>query len=151
MLVKDFMKQNPTFCLMETPLQKVVQLMSENECDFVTVVESYTHKNPIGIVTEHDICLSTIGKGINPLPLSAGKVMNTNFEKVSVKSDAAKCSTLFSESGYSFLVVVDDKNACCGIVMKSNLPDEPAYNEFPSMISDQSSYRAPISYIDRIF
>lgn len=151
MLVKDIMKENPVLCQLDTSVQKVVNLMLENECDFVTVVESYTHKNPIGIITEHDICLRTIAQGINPLKTSAGKVMNSRFEKISITADAAECRHLFSNNKNAFLIAVNENNACCGFVLKEDLPSKVIYTEFPSVVNERTGFHQQISYADRIF
>lgn len=151
MLIKDIMKNEPVLCRLDTPIQDVVQMMMENETDFVTVVESYTHKNPIGIITDHDICLRTIAKGFNPLKMSAGKVMNSKFEKVSDTADASECSSLFSNKKNQFLIVVNENNACCGFVSKADLPPKVEPAEFPSVINKQNIFHPQITYADRIF
>lgn len=151
MLVKDIMRENAVLCQLDTPVQKVVNLMLENECEFVTVVESYTHKNPIGIITEHDICLRTIAEGINPLKMSAGKVLNSKFEKISVTADAAECRHLFSNNKHPFLIVINENNSCCGFVLKEDLPSNVISPEFPSVLNVRTGFHQQISYADRIF
>lgn len=151
MLVKNIMKKNPVLCRLDASVQEVVKLMMENESDFVTVVESYTHKNPIGIITEHEICKRTIAKGINPLKLSAGKVMSSKFEKVSAVADIAECRQLLSDNKNDFLIVVNENNACCGFITNDVLPPTDDYREFPSVISERNGFQTSISYADRIF
>jgi len=121
MFAKDVMKKNSVVCTEEMPLMQVYQLMQENECEFVTVVENYAHRTPIGIVTEHDICLQIIGKGRNPRGLSAANVMNTNVLKTSDTSTLEYCADLIKNSRANKLLVTDENGALCGVLTQSDI------------------------------
>ena len=152
MKIKEIMRTNVPFCTLETPLQEVVRLLLENEGEFITVVESYAHNNPVGVVTERDICLRTIGAGVNPLKTDVGKVMNFNVGKISCDASVDECRELLSSQNTAFLLVTDDQNACCGIVKKEDLPPLNKAENYPAYIHKKSSGNMTVrNYSDRIF
>lgn len=121
MFAKDIMNKNSIVCTEEMPLMQVYQLMQDNGCEFVSVVENYAHKNPIGVVTEHDICLQVIGKGRSPRGLTAANVMNTEIIKILETSTLAYCSDLIDGSRTKRLLVVDENGALCGTLAQSDI------------------------------
>ena len=126
MLAKDVTNYENIYCTSDAPLVTVFQMLLENGCDCVTVVESMAHKNPIGSVTEHDICLKTIREGLNPQRLSAARVMNGNIKTVSGDTNLEECGRLLRQSDCKRLIVVDQDGAYLGILTGDNLVfDEP--------------------------
>lgn len=127
MFAKDIMNKCSVICTEEMPLMQVYQMMLDNGCEYIPVVESYAHNNPTGVVTEHDICLQIIAKGRNPRGLSAASVMNTEITKTLDTSTTSYCSNLLENSRTKRLFVVDENGALCGIVtpkeIESNKPE----------------------------
>ena len=150
MKVKEIMKTNVPICTLDTSLQEVVHLLLENNGDFITVVESYAHNNPVGVITEHDICLRTIGAGVNPLKASAGKVMNFNVGKVSCDASVDECRQLLNSQNAAFLLVTDDRDACCGIVKKEDLPARNKVENYSTYYQGKKNILIQ-NYPDRIF
>ena len=70
MKVKEVMTANPACCLTDTGLQEVAQMMIDNDCGEIPVVESMEEKRPIGVITDRDIVCRTVARGLNPLDLT---------------------------------------------------------------------------------
>jgi CBS domain-containing protein len=137
LLARDVSIFQDIYCLSDTPLERIFDILLENDCGCVTIVESMAHKNPIGSVSEHDICLKTIRGGLNPQRLTAARVMNGHI--ITVRGDASleDCARLMNKTACDRLFVVDDNGAYCGILTDKNLvsaeerePVKPAADSF---------------------
>lgn len=113
MQVKDVMTADPACCTPDTPLPDVANLMVNNDCGEIPVVEN---KRPVGVVTDRDIVCRTIAKNINPLTLTAADCMSTPVVTVLADMPAEECWRLMEEKLIRRVPVVDDKGECCGIV-----------------------------------
>jgi CBS domain-containing protein len=150
MLVKDAL-QNQLMCTPDANLEDVVQIMNQNDCYIIPVVESLIHKNPIGVVTEKSICRRSIAKGLNPLKLNAGRVMNCDYKTISPDANLGRCRDAMRAANVRYLVVVDENNVCRGLIAKDEverLLNQPrvffTHNKIPLQTKT-------ISYYDRIF
>lgn len=124
MLANQIAVHNEIFCVSDTPLPAVFQMLLENNCQCVVIVESLAHKNPIGVVTEHDICLKTITEGLNPQRLLAGRVMNGQIITVSSEARVEECAEVMKRTKTERLVVIDQEGAFSGIITGELLPKE---------------------------
>lgn len=151
MLIKELLPKDPTLCTTDASLMDLVKLMADNECGCIPIVESKAHKNPIGVVTEHDICHRAVAKGLNPLRTTAGRVMNGNFQTVSSEASLEEGRRLLQAGKARHLVVVNDRNECCGVIPADRLTAFAPKKDvviIPDSISDRA---VEINYLDRIF
>lgn len=151
MLIREILPKNPILCTADAPLPEVVRLMMENNCPCVPIVESNVHKNPIGVVTEHDICLKSIAVGINPLRVTAGRVMNGYFETVSPETDLKECFSLMKKKNLRYLIIADENNVCCGTVNYDDVARFINKSEVSLSLESFSNQAIQINYLDRIF
>ena len=107
MLAKHAARGRENFCTTDTPITEVFQKLMETNCECLPVVESPAHRNIIGTITEHDICLKTINDGLNPRQIRAGRVMNGNFKTVSSDATVDECAETLKLTGAERLFVVD--------------------------------------------
>lgn len=121
MLIKDVMNQVTVVCTEEMPLTRVFNLMLENDCRCIPVVESYAHQVPIGSISEKDICLQIVAKNRDPKRLSAANVMNGNICKVRANTTVFDCLNLMQNRNANRLYVTDDTGAICGMIERPEL------------------------------
>lgn len=124
MLAKHCSKQKEIYCTSETPLPEVFRIMMELKCECMPIVESRRHKDIIGIITEHDICLKTIKYGLNPQKTKAGRVMNGDFISISSNASIAECADLMFFTGAERIFVVNENCGFEGVLTKKDLPLE---------------------------
>lgn len=79
MLVKELMTPDPISCTPETPLQKVAQLMLENNCGAIPVCEG---RHCVGMVTDRDIVTRGFLRQIDPRIVPVSDVMTRNLQVV---------------------------------------------------------------------
>lgn len=138
MLAKHISKDGEIFCSAETPLVEVFNKMTEIGCACMPVVESLAHKNIIGTITEHDICLKIINGGMNPQRISAGRVLNFNFTTVGSEATVEECAAVLKLTGAERLFVVDENGAFMGVLTEKDLtPEKPVVN-VETVITDYS-------------
>jgi CBS domain-containing protein len=121
MFAKDLMKEIKVVCTEDMSLMQVYQLLQDNGGEFIAVVEDYAHKNPIGVITEHDICMQVVGKCRNPRGLTAASVMNTEILKTLETSTLGYCADLLKNSRTKRLFVVNDDGALCGTLTQNSI------------------------------
>jgi len=136
MLAKQVSRHKEIYCTTDTPLTEVFQRMMDQNCSCMPVVESPTHKNIIGTITEHDICLKTITDGLNPQRISAARVMNGSFTTVSCDSTIEECAELMELTETKRLFVVDEDGAFMGILTEKELKSEKLEVHLETVITD---------------
>lgn len=123
MLVKDLLLSEPVVCLVDDYLQKSAQLISEHDLICLPVVESFAHKNVIGVITEKDICRQAIAVGLDPQKTSVGRIMNNRFFTVKPETAIDECWQIMLENKVDYLVVANPDNSCSGIVTRDLMPE----------------------------
>lgn len=151
MFVRDIMSSSPAVCTEEMPLLKVYNIMLENDCDFVSVIESYAHQMPIGVVTEHDICMQIVAHGRNPRNLTAANVMNTGVLKISDTSTLAECSGLIRENRTKKVLVIDENGALCGTLTQSDIDNTKTERHIDDLFGNSTNKNYTNNSINRIF
>lgn len=139
MLAKQVSKEKEVYCTADSSLAELFNKMTELNCRCMPIVESPVHKNIIGAVTEHDICLKIITGGLNPQRTSAGRVMNCEFTTVSGEESLEHCAELLRLTPSGRLFVVDDNGAFIGVLTENeiSIPDspvaglDPRLNDYP--------------------
>lgn len=138
MQVKDIMTSDPTCCTADSSLAEVARMMVDNDCGEIPVVESQGGKKPVGVVTDRDIVVRTIGAGKNPMDMTAGDCMST--PAVTIKSDASfkECKHLLRDNQIRRIPVVDDSGAICGIVALADVAKYASDDDAGDVLQDVS-------------
>jgi len=121
MQVKDVMTADPACCIPETTLQEVAQMMVDNDCGEIPVVENQKTQLPIGVITDRDIVCRTVARGLNPLDLIVGDCMSKPCVTVMPDMSVEECSRIMEENKIRRVPVVGADGACCGIVALADI------------------------------
>ena len=147
MLVRDLIDKNPAVCTEDLPLEQVYRLMEQKNSDHVVVIESNTHRIPIGVVTEHEMCMQILGRGRNPRGLLAANAMNTDFIKADLRSSLSD----YCKDGKNNqpIIVVDENGSLQGIVAEN--VQETEHRSIPQRIFENVLPPSSVAVFDRIF
>lgn len=148
MFVRDMIDKSPAVCTEDLPLEQVYKLMQEKDSDHVVVIESKAHRIPIGVVTEHEICMQVVGRGRSPRGMTAANVMNADFTKASMESDLSDFRQ--RRSGHRRVIVVDETGAVQG-VLPENIKTESDAGMVPDRLFKNVLPPRPMAAFDRIF
>jgi predicted transcriptional regulator len=124
MTIENMMSSCVTECTEDTPLNKVYELIRKCEHGLVVVVESESHRVPIGIVSERSICEQLIARGKNPRSLTAGAVMDSRIKTLRGNDSTDRIQPEEKDS-LTAVVVTNDRRQVCGIVPKDKLAEIP--------------------------
>ena len=148
MFVRDLINENPAVCTEDLPLEQVYKLMQEKSGDHVVVIESNAHRIPIGIVTEHEICMQVVGRGRSPRGMTAANVMSTNFVKADLESNLSDCRQ--GRTGHRPVIVTDENGALQG-VLPDDVHDQAERDKIPERLFKNVLPPSRVAVFDRIF
>lgn len=138
MLVREIMTKDPACCTADASLQKVAQMMVDNDCGCIPVVESNAHKKPIGMITDRDITIRAVAKGKNPLDLKAEDVMTKSVITVSPDTSVEDCCNKMEEKQIRRVAVVDENGACCGMIAQADVALESTNEKTADLVEKVS-------------
>ena len=138
MEVKDIMTPDPACCTPDTTLQRVAEMMVENDCGEIPIIENETNRQPVGVITDRDIVCRTVAKGLNPLSLTASECMTTPCVTVTPDTSLDECCRVLEENQIRRVPVVDASGACCGIVALADIAKHAEKRETAEVVKEVS-------------
>jgi CBS domain-containing protein len=116
---KDVMTSNPQCCTGETTLDEVANLMVENNCGEIPVVDA--DRKLIGVVTDRDIVCRCVAKRKDPSSCTAAECMTAPV--ISAMQDTAIEDMLDAMEAHQIrrMPVIDEDGRCCGIVAQADI------------------------------
>ena len=121
MQVKDIMTETPVYGTPDTSLHVIAQMMVENDCGCIPIIEAEDTKSPIGMITDRDIVIRTIAENRNPLDLQAEDIMTGGIVTVSPETSVEECCNLMESKQIRRVAVVDNNGALCGMVAQADI------------------------------
>jgi CBS domain-containing protein len=119
--VREVMTENPACCTPETTLEEVGQMMIDNDCGEIPVVDSAASRTPIGVITDRDIVCRAVAQGRDTRSMRVGDCMTTPCVTISPDQSIEDCVKVLEESGIRRVPVVDEAGVCCGIVAQADI------------------------------
>jgi CBS domain-containing protein len=145
MQVKDIMTSDPACCTADSLLQRVAEMMVENDCGEIPVVDNMASMRPIGVITDRDITCRTVAKGLNPLAMTVGDCMTTPCVCVTPDASLDECCELMEKDQIRRIPVVDARGACCGIVALADIAKNASRDETAEVVKEVSEPSASAS------
>jgi CBS domain-containing protein len=130
------MTPDPQCCSVETTLNEVANLMVENDCGEIPVVDASNRL--IGVVTDRDIVCRVVAKGKNPAAVTAEECMSQPV--VSVRADTSLEDVLatMEENQIRRVPVIDEAGICCGIISQADVAMEADESETGELVREVS-------------
>lgn len=116
MTVASVMTQAPACCTPKTKLSDVAQMMVDNDCGQIPVVEDLETRKLAGVITDRDITTRIVAQGHNSAETHACDCMTTPCVTVTADTSLQSCCELMETNKIRRVPVVDDKGAVIGIV-----------------------------------
>ena len=138
MRVKDVMTLDPAVCTPDSTLQRVAEMMVENDCGEIPVVENMANMLPVGVITDRDITCRTVAKGLNPLVMTVAECMTTPCVTVTPDTPLDECCRRMEENQIRRVPVVDAGGACCGIVALADIARHAAKRDTAEVVREVS-------------
>lgn len=122
MKVQEIMTSHPTCATPDMSLEQVARMMADCDCGAIPVVESQSSKEPIGIITDRDIVIRSLGRGRNPMDMTVRDCMTTSTVSIDMNSDLRDAARMMREHQIRRLIVIDgDHRSIVGIVAQADI------------------------------
>lgn len=117
MNVGEICNREVVFAYRGTPLVEAARLMREHHVgSLVVVVDRLSERVPVGIVTDRDITIAVIAKGLDPKALTVGDVISEQLVAVREQESIADALRVMRTRGVRRLPVLTHSGALAGIV-----------------------------------
>ena len=148
MQVKDVMTPDPAVCTPDTTLERVAEMMVENDCGEIPVIENIASMLPVGVITDRDITCRTVAKGLNPLTMTVSDCMTTPCVTVTPDMSLDECCSVMEENQIRRVPVVDAGGACCGIVALADIAKHAPKRDAAKVVKEVSESSGSASAAD---
>lgn len=120
MKAKELMTTNPACCTPEATAQQVAQLMEENDCGCIPVVEDGESRFLVGVITDRDLALRGVARGRSP-ETPVKDLMTTDVSAVRPDDPVDRVEELMADLQVRRVPVIDDEGCCIGIIAQADL------------------------------
>ena len=135
-MARDVMTSNPACCARDTTLDQVAQLMLQNNCGEIPVVDS--SNRPIGVVTDRDIVARVIAQGKNPAGHTAESCMTEPAITVHVDTPLDQVVSVMEEHQIRRVPVVDSAGRCAGIIAQADIAQKSRQRDVAHLVREVS-------------
>src|SRR5690554_2066516 len=92
MRAHEIMTPDPAFCTPSCPLREVARQMIEHDCGEIPIVENEEDMKLIGVVTDRDIVVRAVAKGLK-VDTPVAEIMTSDVIAVKEDADLEECLT----------------------------------------------------------
>ena len=114
--VKTVMTPDPACCTPQTKLADVAKMMLDNDCGEIPVVADKETRKPVGVITDRDIVVRTLAKGVDPSSKNVGDCMTSPAVTVTPDMSLVECCDVMEKEQIRRVPVVGTDGRLCGIV-----------------------------------
>lgn len=120
MKARELMTEEVACCTPDQTIQEAAQLMRDNDCGCVPVVEDTKTNRIVGLVTDRDITCRCTAEGKGPEAL-VRDAMSRDPKSCGPDDDVATVEKIMAEGQVRRVPVVDDRGCCVGIIAQADL------------------------------
>ena len=117
--VTSVMTANPASCSKDTPLRHVAQMMIDNDCGMIPVVDD--GGRPVGTVTDRDIATRIVACGKDAASACAADAMTSPIKTVPSSTSLYDATCVMEAEKIRRLVVVDAQGKLAGVAALADL------------------------------
>ena len=136
MQVKDIMTSDPACALPDSSLTEISRMMLVYDCGEIPIIESEETRKPVGVVTDRDIVVRTMGEGLDPTDMLAREIMSTPVVTVTPNTSFEECKHVLEEKQIRRVPVVDENGAICGIVALADITRYGTQNDVGEVLQE---------------
>jgi CBS domain-containing protein len=118
-IARDVMTADPACCTPKTTLDQVAQMMVQNNCGEIPVVD--VNDQPVGVVTDRDIVCRVVADGKNPMAHTAESCMSQPVVTVKADDTLAEVVATMEKHQIRRVPVVDERGCCAGIIAQADV------------------------------
>lgn len=117
----EVMTNNPVCCLPNDTVANVAELMNSGNIGSIPIIENEQTKKIIGIVTDRDLTLKIVAKGLDAKSTKVETVMTGKVVTCRADDDLQKALDAMAEHQLRRIPVVDGDNKIVGIIAQADV------------------------------
>ncbi len=117
----EVMTKNPVCCLPDDMVTKAAELMKSSNIGSIPVIENEQTKKLVGIVTDRDLTLKIVAKGLDAKSKKVESVMTRKVVTCRAEDDLQKALDAMAEHQLRRIPVVDNDNKILGIIAQADV------------------------------
>jgi CBS domain-containing protein len=117
----EVMTKNPVCCLPDDMVIKAAELMKSSNIGSIPVIENEQTKKLVGIVTDRDLTLKIVAKGLDAKSTKVESVMTRKVVTCRAEDDLQKALDAMAEHQLRRIPVVDNDNKILGIIAQADV------------------------------
>ena len=117
----EVMTKNPVCCLPNDMVANVAELMNSGNIGSIPVIENEQTKKLIGIVTDRDLTLKIVAKGLDAKSTKVETVMTRKVVTCRADDELQKALDAMAEHQLRRIPVVDADNKIVGIIAQADV------------------------------
>ena len=117
----EVMTNNPVCCLPNDTVASFAELMNSGNIGSIPVIENEQTKKLIGIVTDRDLTLKIVAKGLDAKSTKVETVMTRKVVTCRADDDLQKALDAMAENQLRRIPVVDADNKIMGIIAQADV------------------------------
>lgn len=122
MLLKDICTNNVVVCDAQTTASRAAELMRHEHVGDLVVVDNPREDGvPLGVITDRDLAIEVLGKGLDPSKTKVGSLMHTPVVIAHESEDTSQVIERMRAHGIRRLPVVAGEGEVIGIVTLNDL------------------------------
>ena len=146
----DVMTMEVTCCLPTDSLEEVASVMQSEDIGPVPIVDDLETRNLIGIVTDRDIALRAVARGLDARNMPAGEIMTREVVTCAAEDGIQSALDLMARHQVRRLPVVDGGSRLVGIISQADVATRLNESEkVAEMVEEISRPSTASSRIDR--
>lgn len=143
MQVKEIMTKNPVYGTPDTSVHVIAQMMVENDCGCIPIVESEETRAPIGMITDRDIVVRTVAENRNPLDYQAEDIMTGGIVTVTPDTSLEECCNLMESKQIRRVAVTDEAGKLCGMLAQADIAINASTDKTAEVVQEVSKSATP--------
>lgn len=121
MEVRELMTSDPGVCTMDQPIREAAEMMIDCDCGAVPVVENMDSMRLMGIVTDRDLAVRAVAKGLDAETTRVSECMSTDLSCVNPEASIEEAERIMEDRQVRRVPVVDSENCVLGMVSLADI------------------------------
>ena len=117
----EVMTKKPVCCRPDDTVAKAAQLMQSENIGSIPVIENEQTQKLVGIVTDRDLALKIVAKGLDAKSTKVEAVMTRKVVTCQAEDDMQKALDAMAEHQLRRIPIVDNDNRIVGIIAQADV------------------------------
>ncbi len=119
--VENVMTRDPECCTADESVIECAKMMENADVGMIPIVESLDTRKLIGVVTDRDIALGVVARGLEPKECTVEDCMTDEVFTVSASDPLDRAAETMKQHQVRRLPVVDENNCIIGVIAQADL------------------------------